>query len=154
MPRLTQGSQLFFLDPVGPTVTEVDCATAITGIEASRDQIETTCLAGDARTYEPGMPTPGQASVTINFDPAEPSHVRLHELYRAGTKVEWALGWSDGTAPPTVGTADDFDLPTTRSWLNWNGYVANVPFDFALNAVVGSTMPIQLSGFPVLTPKV
>lgn len=154
MAKLTQGTQLYFRDPVGPTVREVDCATAITGIEATRDQIETTCLAGASRTYEPGMPTPGQAQVTINFDPSQPSHVRLHELYRAGTKVEWAVGWSDGTAPPTLGTADDFELPTSRSWINWNGFVANVPFDFALNAVVGSTLPIQLSDFPVLTPKV
>lgn len=153
MPKLTQGTQLYFRDPVGPTVTEVDCATAINGIEATRDQIETTCLAGASRTYEPGMPTPGQAQVTLNFDPSEPSHVRLHELYRAGTKVEWAIGWSDGTAPPTLGTSDDLELPTSRSWINWNGFITNIPFDFALNAVVGSTMPIQLSDFPVLTPK-
>lgn len=152
MAKLTQGTQLYFLDPEAG-VTEVDCATAINGIEATRDQIETTCLAGTSRTYEPGMPTPGQASVTINFDPSEPSHVRLHELYRAGTKVEWAVGWSDGTAAPTEGTEEDFELPTSRSWITFNGFIANVPFDFALNAVVGSTMPIQLSGFPTLTPK-
>lgn len=152
MAKLTQGTQLYFLDPEAG-VTEVDCATAITGIEAARDQIETTCLAGASRTYEPGMPTPGQAQVTINFDPSEPSHVRLHELYVAGTKVEWAVGWSDGTAPPTEGTADDFELPTSRSWITWNGFVSNIPFDFGLNAVVSSNMTIQLSDFPAVTPK-
>ena len=128
--KLTQGTQLYFRDPVGPTVVEVDCATAITGVEATRDQIETTCLAGQSRTYEPGLPTPGQAQVSINFDPSEPSHVRLHELYRAGTKVEWAVGWSDGTAPPTLGTADDFELPTTRSWLKDTLFGSEEEFDY------------------------
>lgn len=144
---------MYFIDPYDNSVVEVACATAVSGIEATRDQIETTCLSGTSRTYEPGMPTPGQTQITLNADPDEASHVRLHELYRAGTKVNWALGWADGTAAPTSDSNGGLVLPATRSWIDFNGYVANFPFDFALNAVVTTTVPVQLSDFPEWTPK-
>lgn len=153
MAVLTQGTQLYICDPQTNSILEIECPTAVSGIEASRDQIETTCLNGTSRTYEPGMPSPGQASVTIQFDPAEPSHVRLHELYVAGTKVNWAIGYSDGTAPPTADSNCNLVLPTSRSWIDFNGYVANFPFDFALNTVVTSNISIQLSDFPQVSPK-
>lgn len=148
----TQGTELYFLDPDTGTVVEVGCVTTITGLTAARDQIETTCLGSTARTYEAGMATPGAASFTINADPNDPSHVRLHELYVAGTKVDWALGWSDGTAVPTV-DSNGLVLPPTRSWIGFNGYVSDFPFDFALNAVVASNISVQVSDFPVWTPK-
>lgn len=148
----TQGTELYFLDPDTDAVVEVGCVTTITGLTAARDQIETTCLDSAARTYEAGMATPGAASFTINADPTDPSHVRLHELYVAGTKVDWALGWSDGTAAPTV-DSNGLVLPATRSWINFNGYVSDFPFDFGLNAVVASNISVQVSDFPVWTPK-
>lgn len=155
MAKLTQGTDLYFVDPTGFVVTEVACATSITGISAARDQIETTCLDGTSRTYEAGMPTPGQVSATINFDPSNASHVRLHELFVAGTKVNWAIGWSDGTAAPTVDSNGEFTapLPTTRTYITWNGFLSDLPFDFALNSVVTSNMTIQLSDFPELSEK-
>lgn len=154
MAVLTKGTQLYFRDPATPNlVREVVCPTAITGIQASRDQIETTCLSSTSRNYAPGLPTPGTAQVTINFDPAEASHRRLHELYREGLEIWWAIGWSDGTAPPTLGTAPDLELPTTRSWIQWEGFISDCPFDFSLNAVVTSNLSIQLSDFPALQNK-
>ena len=126
--------------------------TAISGITAARDQIETTCLSSAARTYEAGLATPGTAQFTINFDPADDSHVLLHDLYVAGTTLEWTVGWSDGTAPPTA-VAGAFVLPNTRSWVSFDGFPSDVPFDFGLNSVVTSTISVQMSGFPSLTPK-
>ena len=149
----TQGTELFFLDPTTGLAVEVGCVTTITGLTAARDQIETTCLDSSARTYEAGMATPGAASFTINADPNDASHVRLHELYVAGTKVDWALGWSDGTSTPTGDTNGNFNLPTTRSWISFNGYVSDFPFDFALNAVVASNLSIQISDFPLWAVK-
>lgn len=153
----TQGTHLYFIDPEydsgGAGVRAVGCVTTITGLTAARDQIETTCLESTARTYEAGMATPGAASFGINFDPTDASHIRLHELYVAGTKFDWALGWSDGTAVPTLDSSDDFVLPSTRTFITMNGYISDLPFDFALNAVVSSSVSIQVSDFPVLTPK-
>jgi hypothetical protein len=152
MAKKTQGTELWFLDPDTNLEVEVGCVTSINGIGASRDQIETTCLDSTARTYEAGLAAPGAATFGINFDPADESHVRLHELYTLGTTLQWALGWSDGTVPPD-GASGGFDFPTSRSWLEFEGYINDVPFDFALNAVVASTVAIQVSDFPILHPK-
>lgn len=146
----TSGTQVWFRDPDTGLPVEVECATTISGITAARSQIDVTCLASPSMQYVGGMTDPGQASIGLNFDPSEPSHIRLHELYRAGTEVEWAIGWSDGPGVPTAGTSDDFDLPTTRSWLFFPGYISDLPFDFTVNAVVTTTMTIQLSDFPQL----
>lgn len=153
MAKKTQGTNLYLIDTDGTTLITVGCVTSISGITASRDQIETTCLEAQARSYEAGMLTPGAANFGINVDPADASHVRLHELYAEGASLKWALGWSDGTAAPTI-SGGDFVLPTTRSWITFEAYISDYPFEFALSAVVASTIAVQVSGFPALTPKV
>jgi len=153
MARKTQGTMLYTIDPLDDSILVVGCVTAITGIDTTIEQLETTCLDSPARTYVAGLATPGAASFTINFDPADASHVRLHALKVAGTTLPWAVGFSDGTAPPTVDTAGEFILPATRSWIEFEGFMNSYPFDFALNAVVTSTVGIQVSGEPVVTPK-
>lgn len=150
----TQGTQLYVIDPDDNSVITVGCVTTITGITATRDQIETTCLDSTARTYVAGMAAPGAASFTINFDPTDTSHIRLHELYVAGTDLQWALGWSDGTSAPTGASTDGFNLPTTRTWIQFDGFISDLPFDFALNTVVSSNVSVQVSGFPSITAKV
>ncbi|MNT93817.1 hypothetical protein D3C72_2353800 [compost metagenome] len=48
---------------------------------------------------------------------------------------------------PTLNTeGDDFELPTTRTWFVFQGYVADFPFDFAANSVVSTAVSIQRSG--------
>ncbi len=148
----TQGTELWFIDPDTFAVTKVGCVTTLTGLTAGRDQIETTCLDSDAREYVAGMATPGAAQFTINFDPSDTSHVRLHELYVLGTTLDWALGWSDGTAAPTSDSSA-FDTGTSRTFIVFEGFIQDLPFDFALNTVVTSQVSIQLSGFPTLVPK-
>jgi hypothetical protein len=149
----TQGTDLYFVDPYDDSVTKVGCVTSISGINAARDQIEVTCLDSAARIYEAGLGAPGAATFGINFDPQDDSHVRLHELYVAGTKLNWALGWSDGTAAPTADSDGEIVANAARSWIAFNGYISDLPFDFALNSVVSSSVSVQVSDFPVLLPK-
>lgn len=158
----TQGTQLYVIDPgdgsATASVLKVGCVTSIDGVDTSVDQRETTCLEDLARTYEAGMATPGNATFGINFDPADESHVRMHELKVAGTTLQWAIGFSDGRdIAPTVGTDSDgnpdFILPTTRSWLTFEGYMSSYPFSFAIAASVESTVGIQVSGEPAVLPK-
>lgn len=149
----TQGTDLYVIDPADNSLIEVGCVTSIDGIDTALDQIETTCLSGSARTYLAGLATPGTATFGINVDPSDASHVRLHQLKIAGTTLSWALGWSDGTADPTVDTASNFNLPTTRSWITFEGFMNSFPFSFQQNSVVQSTVGIQVSGEPVLVPK-
>lgn len=105
MAKLAQGTQIYFIDPVTEAVVAVDCATAFSPGGAPADQIETTCLEDTTRAYMPGLRTPGQASMTINADPENASHIRLHEMSETDPSptVSWAVGWSDGTAAPGVG---------------------------------------------------
>lgn len=158
MSKLTQGTQVFFIDPEGssPSVVEVECTTSFNPGGAPADQIEDTCLVASDRSYKPGLRTPGQAAMTINADPENDSHVRLHELSEQNPSptLRWAVGWSDGprdseqnpTALPDVDSDGDFVLPNTRTWFLFEGYVSDFPFDFQLNAVVTTNVTIQRSG--------
>lgn len=159
MSMLTQGTQIYFIDPDavgGPAVIEVDCATAFNPGGNPADQIEDTCLAVQDRSYKPGLRTPGQASLSVNADSQNASHVRLHELSQENPPqtLQWAVGFSDGTAPPTLDSNDLFDLPATRTWFTFAGYVADFPFDFAANTVVASQISIQRSGGSAWVKKV
>ncbi|QQE90491.1 phage tail tube protein [Azotobacter chroococcum] len=156
MAKLAQGTQIYFLDPDTNQTVAVQCATTFTPGGAPADQIETTCLEDHDRTYEPGLRTPGQATMTINADPENASHLRLHELSLENPQrvLSWAVGWSDGTAQPTVDSSGDFELPTTRTWFTFQGYVGDFPFDFAANTVVTSQVSVQRSGGSAWIKKV
>lgn len=149
----TQGTYLYAIDPADESLITVACVTSIDGIDTTNEQIETTCLESLARTYLAGLATPGQATFGLNVDTSEASHTRLHALKVAGTSLKWAVGFADGTAAPTVDSAGRFNLPTTRSWIQFEGFMANFPFSFAQNAVIQTTVGIQISGEPELEAK-
>lgn len=154
----TQGTDLYTIDPADDSLIIVGCVTSIDGIDTALDQIETTCLSELARTYLAGLATPGTATFGINTDPSDESHVRLHQLKVAGTTLQWAIGWSEAPGTVPVAAADTqgdpyfTNLPTTRSWLLFEGFMNSFPFSFAQNSVVQSTVGIQVSGEPVLVP--
>lgn len=150
MATLTKGTKLYWIKG-GTTVQEV-AATSISGLSAQRDNIETTDLTQTAKTFMPGLMSPGSAQFSIQFDPSNAVHKDLHAAYVAGDTIKWALGWSDGTTAPTV-TAGDFVLPTTRSFLEFEGFIQDVTFDFSINNVVTSQVSIQVSGMPALSVK-
>lgn len=150
MAKLTQGTALFWIKDAA-TVVKVT-ATNVSGISAQRDSIETTDLEANAKTFMPGLMSPGSAQFTIQFDPSNAVHRDLHAAYVAGTSLKWALGWSDGTEAPTA-VAGEFTLPTTRSFIEFEGYIQDVTFDFSLNSVVTSQVSVQVSGMPTIAPK-
>jgi len=63
------------------------------------------------------------------------------------------VGWSDGTAPPTLNSAGDFIFPATRSWVSFDGYLQDCPFNFAVDQTVQSDVKIQVADFPDFLPK-
>ena len=148
----TQGTRLYVIDPADESVIEVGCITNLDGIDTTNEQIEVTCLADSARSYQSGLATPGTATFDINVDGADASHTRLHELKVAGTVLNWVVGWSDGTAAPTADTAGTWDLGSTRTWIRFQGFMTNYPFSFTQNSVVQSSVGIQISGEPEFIP--
>ena len=150
----TQGTQLYTIDPADDSLIEVGCVTSIDGIDTTNEQIETTCLDSPARTYLAGLATPGAATFGINFDSSDATHVRLHQLKVAGTSVEWAVGFSDGTIDAGIDTDGEFDLSTARSWITFDGFMTSYPFNFTQNSVITSSVGIQISGEPTVVAKV
>jgi hypothetical protein len=149
----TVGTHLYVIDPYDDSLITVGCVTAIDGIDTTVEQVETTCLSNSARTYTTGLATPGSASFTINFDPSDDTHTRLHELKVDGESLSWAVGFGDGTAAPTIDSVGEFVLPTTRSWIAFDGFMNSFPFSFPLNGVVTSNVGVQISGEPTVTKK-
>ncbi|HAT42354.1 MAG TPA: phage tail protein [Rheinheimera sp.] len=154
MSILAQGTQVWFIDPTGSTLTEIPDVTSFSPAGAPADQIETTPLSSQARTYKKGLRTPGQATLGINADPAIPAHIRLFDLSKdnTNTTIKFAVGWSDGTTAPTV-TGGNFTLPTTRTWFTFEGYIADFPLDFAANGLVTTSCAVQRSGDATWTKK-
>lgn len=148
----TQGTSLYMVKTVGGTssIVKIGCPTSISYGGSAADQIETTCLdASDSRTYIQGLKSPGTANFGIDFDTANASHMDVYAQYNLGGEegvTEWAIGFSDGTGAPTLNGSGKIQGPSTRSWLIFEGYVSNLPFDFAINSVVKADVPIQVSG--------
>lgn len=160
MSVVTQGTQMYVLN--NGVVSEVECITSFSPGSSPADQIEDTCLSEtNTRSYKKGLRTPGQATVALNADPANASHVMLSNLAESSdqTNLTFAIGWADGTADPTAATVGDPDevdglsLPDTRTWYVFQGYVSDFPFDFQANTVVQTSATIQRSGQGVWVPK-
>lgn len=153
----TQGTDLYFIEPEDGSLVEIACTTSIDSAGSTRAVFTIPpCLSDTtgAASKSPGELTPATLTFGLNADPTEASHVRLHELLVEGTAgVKFALGWSDGTADPTVDSNNTFNLPTTRSWLTFSGFVSAFPFNFAANAVVATTASIELDAPEVWTVK-
>jgi len=156
MAKLTKGTRVWFIDPADESLVRITKITAFNPGSSPGDNIEVTDLEEtEARRYEKGLATPGQATGTIMANPAEASHVRLHALATgADTNImKFAIGWSDGTADPTVDSAGNFNFPTTRTFYTFEGHVTDFPLDFQLNATVQTALAIQRSGKGTLVPK-
>ena len=147
----TQGTNLYFIDSAA--VVTMGCPTGITGLGGTRDQIEVTCLnATDDKSYVSGLGNPGQISVPFVFDPQDFSHQTLKDLHDSGEKIDWTIGMSDGTAAPTI-VSGSFSLPTTRSFITFEAFVADLNLDIATNEVVRGTLTLQRSGSTALSVK-
>jgi hypothetical protein len=147
----TKGTQLYlrFSDTTdGYQIVKIGCPTGITGLGGAASQLDDTCLDDIEMKYKPGMPNPGQMSVNLNFDPSVISHQELWDLFNAQTVVHWVIGWSNGVdIPPTVNsTTGVITYPTTRTFTDFDGYIADLPLDFAINSLVKSAMSVQRNG--------
>lgn len=149
----TQGTRLYAIDPADESLISVACVLSIDGIDTTNEQIDVTCLEDTARQFVAGLANPGQATFGLNFDTGESTHTRLHQLKVAGTVLNWVVGFSDGTTAPTVDSGGTWDLATSRSWIRFQGYMANFPFSFQQNSVIQTNVGIQISGEPEIKAK-
>lgn len=167
MSVLTQGTQVYVLAPKVGTpgtfeVLNIECATAFDPGGSPAEQIEDTCLEEvNARSYKRGLRTPGQASLTLNADPRNLSHLRLHQLSESNDDraLQFAVGWSDGVGiAPTVGAPG---VATAAVLTGGTGYTTAPALTFvggggsgmtgtatvAAGAVTGITITAQGTGY-------
>lgn len=148
----TQGTELWVINPLNtePELLKMSCPTGINGLGGAADQIEDTCLDNTSdKTFVRGLGNPGQVSVPFNFIPRAPSHqMVLTDLKNDGRTLEWIIGFSDGTDTPTFDTDGNFDSgqPATRTWAQFEAYIADVNIDIATNEIVRGTLTLQRSG--------
>lgn len=152
-PIKTQGTSLFFVNPLGdaPEVIKLNCPTGITGMTAgAKSQINATCLEElEDEQFVAGLGTPGTASVPFIFNPNHPSHrLVLDTLKASGKVVRWLVGFSDGTAVPTLSESGVLVPPPApgRTSAEFNAYVADVDIDISTNEIVRGTLTLQRSG--------
>ena len=157
MPKLSKGTHLFFIDPEDDSTVKVYKPKNIDGIDAPLTDIDITGLDDEGFEYEGGMAQPGDVSVTLDLDPDKPSHMRLYALMKTNPRpvLHFAVGWSDGTEQPSGTTADgwDFSSPTGRAYSIFRAHVKSMPQSFTINAMVGGTVTLKMSGDPDLKPK-
>jgi len=150
MSKLTKGTQLYIIDPDDDSVLEITDVVSLNPGGAPADQIEVTVLTSDQKEFVRGMRTPGTASLEINADPANESHIRLHELFLDDDveTIPFIVGWSGDTTDPDVDSGGAFDISaaTARTWYQFSGYVSDFPFDFSTNTVVKTAVSIQRTG--------
>lgn len=140
----TQGTNLFFVSSAA--VKTLTCPTGITGLGGARDQIETTCLENtDDKTYLAGLGNPGQVSVPFVFDPSAADQKLLYALHDSGEIINWMVGFSDGTAVPTI-VSGVLTMASTRSAAQFSAFVSDVNIDVATNEIVRGTLTLQRSG--------
>jgi hypothetical protein len=146
----TQGTSLFILIPgTTDTIARVTCVKEVTGVGAgAKDQIDVTCLEDtEDRQYVAGLATPSAVTMSVNYDPSDGEYESLLDLKESGDNTRFFLGLSDGakTIAPTI-VSGVVTFPSTRSFLEFQGFIAEFPFDFAQNTVITSAISVQRSG--------
>lgn len=146
----TKGTQIWVevVSSVGSSWVQIGCPTGISGFGGAKPQIDETCLDSEEMEFGPGMASPGAITVNLNFDPEEISHQELWDLFENDAVRRFVIGLSDGakTIVPTFDSADEPVFPPTRSFIDFSGYVADFPMEFALNSNVTSAVSVQRSG--------
>ena len=144
----TKGTEIWFVktDSNGPSIVKLGCPKGLTGLGGAKSQLDTTCLDSLEMEFSPGMGSPGAVSIPIDFDFSKLSHRDLVDMDENDTITTWIIGASTGTAAPTVDSAGVITYPSTRDYVSFQGYIAELPLDFAINSNIASTISLQRTG--------
>lgn len=152
----TQGSELYMLDTSESPerVLKIANLTTIDSLGGSASDIDVTNLDSTAREYLVGLQDNGTASFGLNLNPQDESHQKIFEV-AGGDRYRWAIGCSDGTAPPTIaaGNPPNFTLPATRTWFTFTASVQEATRAFSTDDAIRVQGGLRVSGSITMTPK-
>lgn len=143
---ISQGTKVWIKhgDDAAPTLTKMDCITALNIGDDSPTEIDTTCLdEEDTATSRFGLNKPGEGSIGINPDPENATHVTLLQLANDHEVVEVIVGWNDDKAVPTVGVSQLVELPETRTWTTFIAQLKAGAPTFDADSVVKQTISMK-----------
>ncbi len=153
----TQGSRLYTINPNTDALVPITRLTNFNSGDQAASQIDDTDLDDEIYFSQVrGLSAPGDATFDLNATASDASHVLLYSMRQSTsqTPAKFAFGWSDGTAAPTVDSNGNFNLPNTRTWYTFEGYVSNFPFSHETNSIVKTSVSILKEGGGTWTVKV
>lgn len=125
------------------TLTKMLCITGIELGDDSPNEIPNTCLEETSTTTSVyGLNTPGDGSIKINTDPTNQSHLKLLQLADDMAEVEVVIGWSDGTAEPTL-TTNNLTTPTGRTFSTFTAILRPSSPTFEPDSLVTHTVSMK-----------
>lgn len=146
----TKGTEIWFIfpDSHGFSLVKLGCPKGFQGLSGSKSQIDETCLDSDEMEFGPGMASPQPITVNLDFDDSKVSHRDLIYMDDNDLTVKWIVGLSNGKSVPTVDntTGAVTSWPTDRTFIEFMGYIADVPLEININANVTSAVSVQRSG--------
>lgn len=97
----TQGTEIYYVS--GPTaVTKIPNVISFGDYGKQASPIATTNLDSTAAEFISGLPDNGEVTLTMNFIANDLSHQYLQAQAGTATRVEFCIGYSDGTVAPTA----------------------------------------------------
>ena len=95
----TQGTEVFILDT---TIKKIPNVVDIGEFGPQADDIDVTNFDSVAKEYLTGLPDNGELTLQINLDTTNAVHQLLSAQAGTGTRFQFAVCLSEGTADPTV----------------------------------------------------
>jgi hypothetical protein len=145
----TKGTEIWFVfpDSHGFSLVKLGCPKGFQGLSGTKSQIDETCLDSQEMEFGPGMASPQAITIGLDFDDSKVSHRNLIYLDENDITVTWIVGLSNGKSLPTINpTTGAVTWPTDRTFVDFQGYLADVPIDIQVNANVNSQVSVQRSG--------
>ena len=137
----TQKTQVYAV--IAGAVVRFACYKGFSFGQDTFGKIDASCLDGDTKDYERGMRDPGEGSISIDLDDENVSHIKLLQVAESGEKIEWYIGSSHASTPPTYEAVTGIDLPEDRIWWSFKGYInPTAPDDIAADALVSYAFTI------------
>lgn len=144
---LTQGTELWVLDTTASpdALLKISNATGFNDFGEMADDIEVTNLDSTAKEYVTGLADNGEVSMTLNMADVA-SHRWLKENVGTGTRFYWCIGYSDGSADPTIGSGPTITAPSSRTSDIFQASVKSFRVSVSGNEVVRATITLRISG--------
>jgi hypothetical protein len=143
----TQGTEVWVCDAAA-SIKKVGNLIDIGEFGKNAGDIDSTNLDSTARERLAGLPDNGDLTLQINVDPLSAAHKYLSSTAGTAARREFLVGFSDGTAAPTVAVGTEvITAPTGRSSQKFLGVVKSYRFGVGgVDGLLKATVTVGISG--------